>query len=125
MVQMRTFKLKTIPAPWMGKDATKQVVDLEDALCSFPRPHETEGFVDSQGVFIGAKCHNMPTYVLVAPEAHSPSDPFDRSWLHGDQLVKLWSVNGGGECRWPVYPGGCHGKPDRQAIEGFGLEDSA
>lgn len=124
MVQVKAFKLKTIPAPWRGKEATQTVVDLEDALRSFPRPNETEGFVDRDSVFIGAKCHNMPTYVLIEADL-SPDGPLERLWLYGEQLVKLWSVNGGGECRWNVYPGGCHGEPDKQAIEGFGLEDSA
>ena len=32
MVQVKAFKLKTIPAPWRGKEATQTVVDLEDAL---------------------------------------------------------------------------------------------
>ena len=120
MVPVKAFKLKTIPAPWRGEDATQIVVDLEDALRGFPRPHETQGFVDRQGVFIGAILRNMPTYVMI----ESPEEQIVRPWLQGERLVNLWSVNGGGECRWNVYPGGCHGKPDRQAIEGFGLEDS-
>jgi hypothetical protein len=116
---MKVFKLKIIPAPWRGADAFVSRVDLEDALRRFPKPHETQGFVDSDGVFIGAETHNMPTYVLVTAET---DDRTSRSpWFSGEQPVLLWSVNGAGECRWSVDPKGCHNKPDKQAIKAFGL----
>ena len=92
-------------------------VQLEDALRSFPRVQKTEGYVNSDGVFIGSEEHNMPTYVLVEREGGA--------WLFGGKPVDLISVNGLGEVRWGHPPGGWGGDAGDQAVEAFGLVERA
>ena len=122
---MKVYKLKEVPAPWLSREAlalkvgcpTVTRVDMENALTSFPRPKQSQGFVDSEGVFIGAIDHNMPTYVLVEDEGR-------HTWTLKDKQVALWSINGCGECRWVVSSKSCQNNADKQAIEAYGLENN-
>jgi hypothetical protein len=116
---MKIYKLKQVPAPWRGEGETSTVVDMENALKSFPRPNEEVGHIDREGVFIGSKKHNMPTYVLIEAD---PKGVRYTQWTLGDKKVNLWSINGGGECRWGVAPNGCWNEADKQAIAAYELK---
>ena len=122
--KMKVFKTKIVPAPWRGEGAEDLRVDLEDALRSFPNSSKEQGFIDSQGVFIGARDHNMPTYVLVeSPECRDAEhSTWFQPWTLGDRKVELWSVNGAGECRWKVRPTSWLERADKQAVEAFGVK---